>query len=212
MQLPAKGGYTLVQLLVTLLILGIIASILVPIFASRGEVRAPSAYCRSNLKQLGLAMLQYAQDNNERFPPIAIHAVASSTDSFSKQPYGWADAIQIYARNTEALQCPSEKVTVSSKDATQSGYADYWFNTNLNALSLKKMSSPQEIFLLGEGNDGRDGSDARYNRNVLPQRWIDEENSPSRRHLGVGSYLFADGHVKSFTPVQVRQSQYFAVK
>ena len=211
MKIPTKRGYTLAQLLVTVAIIGVLAGLLFPVSRPSGE-NAPRSSCQSNLKQLGLAMMQYAQDNGERFPPLAIHAVASSTDSFSKQPYGWADAIQIYARSTQLLQCSSEKVTVPSEDATQSGYTDYWFNTNLNALSFDKMSSPQEIFLLGEGNDGLDGSDARYNRNVLPQRWIDDENSPSRRHLETANYLYADGHVKASKPQTVVASNGFTVQ
>ena len=210
MKIPTKRGYTIVELLVVLMVVGIIAAVLWPVTGRRLEPGRPP--CQSNLKQLGLAMIQYAQDNGERFPPLAIHAVASSTDSFSKQPYGWADAIQIYARNLDVLQCPSEKVTVPSEDATQSGYTDYWFNTNLNALPCREIQDTAWTFLLGEGNDGRDGADARYNRNVLPQRWLDDANSPAQRHLGTGSYLFADGHVKAFTPVQVQKSQYFAVK
>lgn len=53
----------------TVLGLALIAAILFPIFArSRGTGHGPS--CQSNLKQIGLAMLQYAQDYDEKLPPI----------------------------------------------------------------------------------------------------------------------------------------------
>jgi prepilin-type processing-associated H-X9-DG protein len=63
------------------------------------------------------------------------------------------------------------------------------------------------LVLCGEGNDGTDGTDARYNRNVIPQVWLDTENSPARRHLDTANYLFADGHVKSVKPASIKSKR-----
>ena len=61
-------GFTLIELLVVIAIIAILAAILFPVFAQvREKARATS--CVSNEKQLGLAFTQYAQDNDEQFPP-----------------------------------------------------------------------------------------------------------------------------------------------
>ena len=196
-----KRAFTLIELLVVLAILGILFAWLFPIFTSR--TWAPlDVSCRSNLKQIGLGFQQYSRDHGERFPSIASHAVASSTAPFST-PYGWADALQPYLKSTEIFQCPAE-ASMGSGDAVESGFTDYYFNTNLDQLPLNLVSNPILTFLGAEGNDGRDGTDARYSRNALPQSWLSTERSPARRHLDTANYLFADGHVKALSPERVK--------
>lgn len=60
-------GFTLIELLVVVAIIAILAAILFPVFASARE-KARATRCASNLKQLGLAFIQYAQDYDETYP------------------------------------------------------------------------------------------------------------------------------------------------
>lgn len=60
-------GFTLIELLVVVAIIGILASLLLPVLA-KGKEKAKKTQCLSNLKQMGLAMLMYADDNNSRVP------------------------------------------------------------------------------------------------------------------------------------------------
>src|SRR4051812_17971231 len=60
-------GFTLIELLIVIAIIAIIAAILFPVFA-RARENARRASCQSNLKQIGLAIMQYTQDNDERLP------------------------------------------------------------------------------------------------------------------------------------------------
>jgi prepilin-type N-terminal cleavage/methylation domain-containing protein/prepilin-type processing-associated H-X9-DG protein len=62
-----KMGFTLIELLVVIAIIAILAAILFPVFA-RARENARRSSCQSNLKQIGLAMLQYTQDYDERLP------------------------------------------------------------------------------------------------------------------------------------------------
>jgi len=63
----SKHGFTLIELLVVIAIIAILAAILFPVFAKVRE-KARQTSCASNMKQMGMAVLQYNQDYDEAFP------------------------------------------------------------------------------------------------------------------------------------------------
>jgi prepilin-type N-terminal cleavage/methylation domain-containing protein/prepilin-type processing-associated H-X9-DG protein len=63
------SAFTLIELLVVIAIIAILAAILFPVFAQARD-KARQASCQSNLKQISLGFLQYAQDYDETFPKI----------------------------------------------------------------------------------------------------------------------------------------------
>lgn len=64
----SRRGFTLIELLVVIAIIAILAAILFPVFA-RARENARRSSCASNIRQLGLAAMQYTQDNDESMPP-----------------------------------------------------------------------------------------------------------------------------------------------
>jgi prepilin-type N-terminal cleavage/methylation domain-containing protein/prepilin-type processing-associated H-X9-DG protein len=63
-----RRGFTLIELLVVIAIIAILAAILFPVFA-KARAKARQATCLSNMKQIGMATMMYAQDYDEALPP-----------------------------------------------------------------------------------------------------------------------------------------------
>ena len=95
-----RCGFTLIELLVVIAIIAILAAILFPVFAKARE-KARQSSCLSNMKQLGLGILQYAQDYDER---LVRHCYQPSP---AVPNYPWPGAIMPYLKNTQILMCPS---------------------------------------------------------------------------------------------------------
>ncbi len=96
---PARRGFTLIELLVVIAIIAILAAILFPVFG-RARENARRTSCLSNMKQLGLGTLQYAQDYDERYPGYRVGAGSSTYIS-------WPDAIYPYVKSEQIFRCPS---------------------------------------------------------------------------------------------------------
>ncbi len=105
-----RQGFTLIELLVVIAIIAILAAILFPVF-SRAREQARKASCSSDLRQIGLGMMQYTQDYDETMPMFSL--ATGSYHGFSG--YGtagddgmrWADSIYPYIKSIQVFDCPS---------------------------------------------------------------------------------------------------------
>jgi len=79
-----RFGFTLVELLVVMAIISILAAMLLPALTKARE-QARSVSCRSNLKQIGLAMGMYQADYNEFFP------TSNNAQTWEYHANGWRD-------------------------------------------------------------------------------------------------------------------------
>jgi len=73
-----KRGFTLIELLVVMVIIALLVGLLLPALA-RAKEEARKTQCRSNLKQIGLAVVMYGNDNGGYFPEFAGAAFVSDT-------------------------------------------------------------------------------------------------------------------------------------
>ena len=104
---PYRPGFTLIELLVVIAIIAILAAILFPAFA-RARENARRASCMSNMKQLGLGIIQYTQDYDEMYP-IGSHSLYSSNTYYDA--IGWGGQIYSYVKSAQIYQCPSDTTT-----------------------------------------------------------------------------------------------------
>jgi prepilin-type N-terminal cleavage/methylation domain-containing protein/prepilin-type processing-associated H-X9-DG protein len=124
-------GFTLVELVVVVAIIGILAAVLFPVFA-RAQQRPGTSECLSNVKQIALAMLMYANDHDDNWlvkdynvPCRAPAPVACPAFCASRAPGGfaatcrarWFNMIEPYTKNFQIRRCPDLLATKALAEA-----------------------------------------------------------------------------------------------
>jgi prepilin-type N-terminal cleavage/methylation domain-containing protein/prepilin-type processing-associated H-X9-DG protein len=196
----ARRGFTLIELLVVIAIISILAAILFPVFA-RARENARRASCQSNLKQIGLGIMQYTQDYDEKYPLLQDPTAGSGI------PY--VAAIDSYMKSSQIFICPSgsrdvaltennnppaaDKMWQTTKTGTPAYKANaegsYGMNRNLTGLTGVSMATVDQpaITALVFDCSWYDSVGA-----VLPADSMME----AARHLDGSNIGYADGHVK----------------
>lgn len=184
-----RTGFTLIELLVVIAIIAILAAILFPVFA-RAREKARQSSCLSNVKQLMIAVLQYAQDYDETLPPGAL---AYATNG------NWYDLIGPYLKNTQILMCPSNRSYAIGYGWNYQNFGYYYASYGSGwCTSLGQVPRPAETILIGDNPDpGMYGAGTRYiygPTQVSPP--ADGIGNVAGRHNDGGNYGFLDGHAK----------------
>jgi prepilin-type processing-associated H-X9-DG protein/prepilin-type N-terminal cleavage/methylation domain-containing protein len=190
-----RRGFSVVELLVVFAVVAILAAIVITVFARKREreERRRTAGCQQNLRFLALAIRQYNSDYDDHFPLVSSRGYA----------FGWADAVEPYARNAQYFQCTSEftpSVTVIL-NARDSNYTDYFYNARMSGRKESALSYIVRLIMLG---DSVPGNARQHSTGGPPQlkgtaTLVDRAGRPvgaATRHMDGANYAFADGHVK----------------
>ena len=218
-----RRGFTLIELLVVIAIIAILAAILFPVFAKARE-KARQSSCSANLKQIGLSVLQYVQDYDERFPPLY-----TVTTGISGGYMHTPELVYPYVKNAQLFTCPSE----SLGQAFDNGIVcNYGYNQSRvpglspsfdGCLPMAKIEDPSGTLMwiddtnLYAGPYG--GVPNPYTPGVGVPQWDDPgldtpdsttmPNTRARnRHNEMHNTVFTDGHAKALKDTKYRDWSY----
>jgi len=114
MRIPGYNkGFTLIELLVVIAIIGILAGILLPVL-SRARESARKTQCMSNIKQIGMGLIMYANENNEDFPSDTAYSAGSPAMR------GLNILYDTYISDNKVFNCPSDATVTSATNAGMS--------------------------------------------------------------------------------------------
>ena len=201
----AKTAFTLIELLVVIAIIAILAAILFPVFA-RARENARRSSCQSNLKQIGLGILQYVQDYDEKYPLSRTNGIGYGSAVNNNAP--WQLVIQPYVKSIQLFKCPSNssdfklsntdngngnQMPVSYECVGHDWRADWGGRTMMTenyGAAASEVNFPSTTIMVGETTD-------RYD----PEYYVNNNDLRMQNHLGTSNFLFADGHVKAMRPI-----------
>lgn len=218
----SKSGFTLIEILVVIAIVALLTALLIPAFSSARESMRTTS-CASNLKQIGLAISLYVNDNSGRYPLIAQPTNCS-----------WVDTVFPYAKSVAIFQCPSTDhgeyvpgcgpeeaigndllqkngfngsydmvtpfISVASVQ-TNGSSTTTTYNIEPKSLSSSRYRAPSSTILAIDGNDHTyffHNSYAAVNPGVDPIHNIDDlkDGGVVAVHRDGINLLYVDGHVK----------------
>jgi len=213
-------AFTLIELLIVVAIISLLAAIMFPVFA-RARESARKSSCLSNLKQISLGWMMYAQDYDETAPLAVYYSDGGSIEhgwdftldysSDYNHPITSPGLLDSYLKNGQINNCPS-----FTSDTVGRPYSGYGYNTtyiggegNYDGSGLKHSSAnlaqievPAETVLFADA-----GAWSTYSNSVIGQNYLRapsddllyKASTAEFRHNETGNVAYADGHVKSVT-------------
>lgn len=160
---------------------------LFPVFGrARGNSRRSS--CQSNEKQIGMACLQYEQDNDEITVPRWMGSNVYYYNGTQYTGEQWYVILQPYVKSAQVFWCPSIEglYTSGSYIATSYGYNETGLTSNLGGVALAKIQNVAQTVMLAKTDEVNNNASPPYNSPNGPY-WDAHIDNPSEYSTPVGS-------------------------
>jgi len=208
----SRTAFTLIELLVVIAIIAILAAILFPVFAKARE-KARQSSCASNLKQIGLAFMQYTQDYDERWPyAYSVTGMGNTVNTdwnATAADKGWiSNALVPYTKNQQIFICPSKGGNSGDFQDPRNGMKRVSYGYNyMGIMNGSDAAFPEPAGALVMWDSTWSYNNCGFNSGCgFPTRdWAAYTNptvsnigfANSAWHTEKNNYLYMDGHVKA---------------
>ena len=175
----APPAFTLIELLVVLAVIGLLAALLLPVLGKARESARGTA-CLSNLRQVGLALQIYVQDNQNKMPVMFDAPLGTNTPPATN--VATIDLVLAPQLGpSRILKCPSD-----DKDLFALTRSSYAWNTLLNGQDADHL----RLFSID------------LDPHQIPLVFDKEAFHRARGEKKGVNYLYADGHIKNLLVIE----------
>jgi prepilin-type N-terminal cleavage/methylation domain-containing protein/prepilin-type processing-associated H-X9-DG protein len=196
---PPPKGFTLPELLVVVIIFAVLAAGIAPLV--KGLVnRSRIIHCNQNLRQVGMAAMMYAADNQMTLPQSSHQKISNS----------WRVTLQPYASGTITFKCKEDPHKTRGNTYVLNDYltkAPAGAPPDLNYSILARIDRPHTTLMFAEASPSYLGADhfhfaQYYGQKVSPA--VFEGQVGVQFHGDKANYLFADGHAETLSWNEVK--------